>query len=111
MLNTDICLVYKNKLAGDVFLNAESSKGCCTWTSPKLMFNNEVMKTGQSNDCCGKKITGNEEHNKKWKCDFTITPAISFGCKEVEQGRGDCCQNIVGNEDCDDPSDPTGPAF
>jgi len=55
------------------------------------MFNNEVLKKGETNDCCGKKITGNEDFTLKWKCAFTVSPGISFGCEEEELGRADCC--------------------
>lgn len=91
MLNSDMCLAYMNQRS-DNFLSAASANSCCGWTDRNILFDKNVLISGQNNDFCG--ITISENRGRQ---------------------RGNCCRDQSGtqgeDQDCDDKDDPEGPAI
>lgn len=91
MLNSDMCLAYKN-IKERSYLAAASAGPCCGWTAREILFEKNVLVEGRQNAYCGITITENQGGHREH-----------------------CCLNQGGEEDnrddCDGKDKPEGPAI
>ena len=83
MLNSDICLAYKD-------LKASSRNTCCAWTNSRGLFPDYFIE-GERNSYCGTTVSSGSDRNF--------------------DSRAACCNDISRSGDCDNAATPNGPAY